>query len=664
MKKIKLSKPQTFKRLIIIGALIIGIIIYSVKVRGGAVNNGLTGLLLPNEEEQTEQLKQEASDIEGMSRYDKLQAGLNPEDASDTDHDGLTDREEIEIYGSNPLSASTAGDLYMDGYKAQNGMDMNTYYEYEGEIVFSGNECANVTLEADDPLDMAASIQDYTYFYSLKDYGIEDVYAAYSVYGYDGAVHIDTAELLRTYDLDIEDVYTYIIEGDFVVSGSSKLISLKPEVSGTTLTVNHENPNRNNYFIFLTGKKGLVFGATLKSQEQGSNEAIICFSPILGSYRTLNIDFVSNDENADRQMKRNIIDYLIDYGKCVPEKLGLSVDNATYFNNVSKTTYNAKKSFLRTIFPACEWNYGETLTLKNWSYIFFVYAIYDNNEAFGSEYINNMLMETVDKSVSGKNEDYFNKYYDEFPFENFGTDFCLTGSCVGISYYTSLLYNTDTAPTQGQYDCELDGTIQNITWDITTDDENNTLSDPGIYDYKKSNFVHKHSSSSSNYLYKNLSAGEIEFVKMIGCYNTQGNEYILENMETKYNGEEYDFSIIQSMIDYIDQGKIINVALNFTDNSGHCVTVYDYYIADTGNIIFKVYDSNLPQDREMTGSSLNGDYCWLQVKPHTQPDGSKTFAFLYSPIKGDANYVATSNRSFAGVSSVFTVFDENWNFYK
>lgn len=45
--------------------------------------------------------------------------------------DGLTDKEEIEVYGSDPLKASTAGDLYTDKYKVEHDMDVNKKYDYE-----------------------------------------------------------------------------------------------------------------------------------------------------------------------------------------------------------------------------------------------------------------------------------------------------------------------------------------------------------------------------------------------------------------------------------------------------------------------------------------------------------------------------------------------------
>ena len=69
------------------------------------------GFEVADEAARLEELKAIDSDIEGMSQYDKYEMGLSIEDGSDSDSDGLTDKEEIEIYDSDPLKASTAVDF-------------------------------------------------------------------------------------------------------------------------------------------------------------------------------------------------------------------------------------------------------------------------------------------------------------------------------------------------------------------------------------------------------------------------------------------------------------------------------------------------------------------------------------------------------------------------
>ena len=68
-------------------------------------------------------------DIEGLTIRQKLDMGLSTEDGSDTDGDGLTDKEEIETYHTDPLKVQTSGDNIPDGYKAIKGLDLTKQYD-------------------------------------------------------------------------------------------------------------------------------------------------------------------------------------------------------------------------------------------------------------------------------------------------------------------------------------------------------------------------------------------------------------------------------------------------------------------------------------------------------------------------------------------------------
>ncbi len=101
-----------------------------VGILWGIISGSITSALLPHNDltnnnpvlgEYFNSLKYEVSDIANMSKYDKFVMGLSIEDGSDSDNDGLTDKEELEIYNSDPTKLSTAGDLYTDGYKVNFG---------------------------------------------------------------------------------------------------------------------------------------------------------------------------------------------------------------------------------------------------------------------------------------------------------------------------------------------------------------------------------------------------------------------------------------------------------------------------------------------------------------------------------------------------------------
>jgi hypothetical protein len=126
-------------------------------------------------EEINNALGNKPSDIEGWTMLDKLNAGLQPIEGVDSDADGLTDKEEIEIYHSDPAKASTAGDLYKDGYKVEQGMDLNTYYDYTEEFVFEYNSCDDVDLTPKAANDFNAHVE-------RKDNASKDGYTVKKAY--------------------------------------------------------------------------------------------------------------------------------------------------------------------------------------------------------------------------------------------------------------------------------------------------------------------------------------------------------------------------------------------------------------------------------------------------------------------------------------------------
>ena len=64
------------------------------------------------------------SDSDGLTDAQEKAAGTNI-NIIDTDNDGLSDYEEVEIYKTNPLSADTDGDGYLDGAEVNSGYDPN-----------------------------------------------------------------------------------------------------------------------------------------------------------------------------------------------------------------------------------------------------------------------------------------------------------------------------------------------------------------------------------------------------------------------------------------------------------------------------------------------------------------------------------------------------------
>lgn len=64
------------------------------------------------------------SDGDGLTNEQEIDAGTSVSKA-DTDNDGLGDREEVQVYGTDPRRADTDGDTYPDGVEVDGGYNPN-----------------------------------------------------------------------------------------------------------------------------------------------------------------------------------------------------------------------------------------------------------------------------------------------------------------------------------------------------------------------------------------------------------------------------------------------------------------------------------------------------------------------------------------------------------
>jgi uncharacterized protein YneF (UPF0154 family) len=191
-----------------------------------------------------EQMKHEPSDIEGMTLYDKYEMGLSTGDGSDSDGDGLTDKEEIEVYGSDPLAVSTSGDLYTDKYKVEHNMDLFSYYEYQNDLTFKSNRCDNVTLEMNEAFDVYAVVEDKTGTSKIDGY---EIYAEYEVYYYSGRLTIDLTDILEENNLSMSDISVCASDG-------FRIRKLKFKADRNVITTKKKLDEYCTFRIFITNK--------------------------------------------------------------------------------------------------------------------------------------------------------------------------------------------------------------------------------------------------------------------------------------------------------------------------------------------------------------------------------------------------------------------------
>ena len=126
------------------------------------------------------------------------------------------------------------------------------------------------------------------------------------------------------------------------------------------------------------------------------------------------------------------------------------------------------------------------------------------------------------------------------------------------------LYNTGSIITRGSF--EFSDERGEVSFDLTSDPANATFSNPGLIDYKDENFVlnkqmwcYDVDKKEEYYVLDNskLSAGELEFVKAVGCYLGEANA----NPTTKHQITPWGLNkeTVEIMKSTIDSGKVIIV---------------------------------------------------------------------------------------------------------
>ena len=642
MKYFRRHKFITFLSIVFI--ILVGILLgKNIIGKRAAEKNLLGGLEVENYDEYVKSLSNTPSDIEGMSVYEKYQKGLMIEEGSDSDHDGLTDKEEIEIYGSDPLKASTSDDLYSDSYKVTNNMDLFTSYEYQETEEFAYNECDNVQLTASNPLDFMAVIEDCTNRYSLSDFGINKVYQGYWIYNFSGTLTMDLTDVLKNANITLKDIDISVYEGDFLIYGLSDLEDCKYTSDGDIVTLSYDFNSSKAYYVYVTEKTSM-FNSILAShknglQLNGSKDEEVAFlavgSPILSNIKVYYPKRESADADKEMASKANAI-----FGNEVTYS-ALDIDKI-------KDKYNSYKNVL----PALETKDG--VINNNWALALFGYQYYSEDPITMAANSNDSNGENTEVERYNNYHTSFDPYADELPFQNFESEYATGGNCAGISYLTAYLFNNGSFPNTGEYN--------GISWDISGDSENDTLVNSGLYDYKTRDFVDNHSGNDSNYIGGlGLTTGESEFVKMIGSYWRETNDKLPKINETMISNEwSNDWKLAENMMNYLDQGKILYVGLYLNSGIGHAINVYDYYFVNEDELIFRVYDCNIPQIH-LDNYTLNCDgACYLQCKKILRSDGTYGLSYLYYPIQDNLGYMASSDYDLMRNSSIM-VADENWN---
>jgi hypothetical protein len=585
---------------------------------------------LSSADEWKDSLKDTPSDISGWTQYDKYAAGLGIADGSDTDGDGLTDKEEIETYGSNPLLWSTSLDTYSDGYKVSHGMDLSQKYEPDN-IPENGEIDTRAILDTDtNTINYYAVVREWT---SLDYTGITgternilsrlDIKWIYEAYSY-------AADWI-SFDVSAIGDADYIVYVMDMEASREGFLDVESEVKDGTLTIYCPFVWTDTYEIIITKKQdvaGRIASAFTNGVSSGkTDKVIIVSSPFLT--RKFGLPFLvyyaSYGEASDSLMKNTIT-------KDIQTKIpGSNVS----FKKMDPSMLSRTISLL-SMDPLAVKVSSITDAYKNASAVSF--ARYEIRQV---------------KYTSG-NTDAFDKFVDELPFPNFGTSGSPGGSCLGLSYYTMKLFNAGVFPAEFVTD--------GYAWNLNVDEDNQTLMDRGLSDYKTGTFTSDKTDENGIIKLNRLTSGEKNFVNMIEYYQVTGNKMVDASDARIESAQGHQFSLIKRIMGIIDDGKCATLALDMKEG-GHAFVAYDYKKGtDSGSIIWLyVYDCNFPMDETSAGEISGDGFCRIMITRKGSPlTGNATFVFSYEPLSSYPSYGSDSRNENC---VLFAMMDDDMNLY-
>ena len=642
-------------------------------------------------------LASQASDIEGMSKLDKRNMGLLIEDGSDSDGDGLTDKAEIEEYKSDPLKASTAGDLYTDGYKAQNGMDIGKAYEGAmPDAKFAYPAPKGVTLTPATAEDYNAIVMNVTgkyealavpeegYYAWTKDHTI---YREYEVTGFHGKMSFDVSSILSENEgLEAKDIQFMISDG----MNFHKINKTKSDAAGNIITPDISGVKDQNSFLVVIARKSLT--GKLKSDIENSS-TVKALKGSIGALSSGNTgDAIAlipayfaqfmNHIGGSRLVIKPTIYYYPSGNKTEDDTMlskmieGVStimetelVNKEDHCKELSKTQFEAKKLTYEKLLKNNKLDYGQVFGIDGWDGAKWLVMYFEY-----SDMRDGLAKENKIETKGTGNEGFFEN--EVFKFPNFGSSIAPGGNCAGISQYIATLHNKGTVPSSGAYDFTDKGItpagIGNVQWNISADAENSTLLDKGLSDYKDADWTRSHSTDPNLPILdeSSLSAGEKQFVDMIGAYWGEMNTLSSESSMIDYRWDYLTNQTVRELREIIDSGRVASIGLSCTDHSGeflgwHVVTAYGYeQYRDWGEdgednliTVFKVYDCSYPENN--TTNNLVMTSYW------SGDDDSDIVSFSYDPTGSVEGYVASSNiyNNISATKGVFEVTDDEYNNY-
>lgn len=612
------------KKKIIIAAIIILLVLFARIVITKTEKNREVSTHLKSYTISDEILKTTDSDVENWSVYEKMQNGLLPFNDSDTDRDGLTDQEEIEIYGSDPLKMSTSGDAIPDGYKVKHGYNVSSKFsDIDMSMIEKSGDLYNVPdnfvikLIVENAL---ARVEDYTYRINHTTPA-----KAYKISGLHDEVQVDFNEFMEE-GKEYEVIYGSLLSDDWQTA--------KLDDGFASFT-----PTFENGYVALVEKEEL---------EREEILVISLFSDWASAYAYINkgkLHFwtYESSEFYDDSGKQASLEEFI------AKQVG--VDSVVVHHRyIPSILYKFKKTVCEATltrmspYAAC-WAWKDVSVEQEMLDCLKHYRTYDviQTDNFKLRW-QDPESYSYDRYVTG-----FDIMKDAFTISNFGSYLFEGGNCAGLSRITCEVYNNGTViPVDSGCWDHFDNGVDYVEYDLNPyATELGTFFDSGLIDYKRGEDTYY-----DDYTPEPGTADD-EFIKLVGVEMTKYNKNIQDSWTVDKRHSSWE-SIV-NLLNYFDkanpstQGEKIAMASfsevaiphkegdpNAAESTGHAVVIYGVEQTEDPDILeLLVYDSNFsPADNQFSPDEYHQKFR-IRVEKRYNSLGGESYDFLYKPFDED-----------------------------
>ena len=593
----KKKKKHGFLKFLLVVFIIIGIIVgykfIKKKIAKSKIQKEISSqvYILPNEEiKYTEEEKEIDYTGEGLTFKEKESLKLNPFE-SDTDHDGLSDVDEIEKYKSDPKKYSTSGDMLSDAYKIANNMDINKKYN-DLPIIESPND--SITLIAKRAEDVEAVYEEYDGIIPKEYY---PGFKPFRIYSFKGTVN-----------LKIEKPENFEVISYNNLTKESKKIKSKVKDNKLVFDIKDDNP------IIISFKSKIV-------------DEMIASNKIEDLYN------YSNKRDAEyvviaMPIFNALFNYPVHIFELTDHNYSVQTDTVLEgeLNKAAKGVFTVKVTTMHTyVASILDKIFGMILDeindpnggFTNFILIYRHFKSYDELYTFLGVSSDEKLADKDDKKEeketkeendfedkwSNKNCEYcadsgFSVYKNAFNFANLSTKVSPDGVCMGMAtlaanaYIPDKYYREQTALQGKEFDEFWNGKVHD--YKIVSEELMGYADD--INNNAIKNFDSKKIKSPDSLL-----VGTIEDLYVIGNTKVRSHKFACAFNRSFYEGEEAQTLIssktIDNLRDYLNK-KHVAIVTFIGDNGQHAINVYK--MAEDKNdkdiIYLKAYDNNFMDD--------------------------------------------------------------------